>query len=267
MDKIDYSNVHGKYVLFHTNIEFLPNINNYLIFPTYDIYHRFTGYHTNGAIKGWQGLNKLLKAGARVAVCATHFPELNPAIKGPFTFKYFAEDKNYKFVSDCLDKSFMPQMRNGSFVLLENIWFNHAEQDSKNDKAFAEQLAQGYDMFVYDEVLNTKCKLGGFASVQGVQNILPSYAGYDLEQTSKALADIAQDIMEYRKNHRRPYYPQPKTRSEFDFICIAALMALNVAGVAPAQLKVAEPEAKKVAVYIEKQPLLNCVDLQKTMGC
>ncbi len=73
-------------------------------------------------------------------------------------------------------------------VMLENIRFYKGEED--NDKIFAKQLADMADMFVLD----------GFAvahrdaaSVSGVQNFLPSYAGLLLVQEIEGLSKVVEN--------------------------------------------------------------------------
>lgn len=72
-------------------------------------------------------------------------------------------------------------------VLLENIRFYKGEED--NDKSFAKQLAAVGDIFVLD----------GFAvahrdaaSVSGIQNYLPSYAGLLLAQEIEGLSKVVE---------------------------------------------------------------------------
>ena len=95
-------------------------------------------------------------------------------------------------IADCLDKDFMPSMKEGDVVLLENVRFYEGEE--KNDPAFAQKLASGYDIFVNDAFAVSH---RAHASTVGVAEILPSYAG-------KLLASEIENLSNVMENPARP---------------------------------------------------------------
>lgn len=80
-----------------------------------------------------------------------------------------------------------------SVKLLENLRANPGEE--KNDPSFAEQLAQGFDLYVNDAF--SACHRA-HASIVGVPMILPSAAGMLLEQELEHLEKV-------RHNPERPF--------------------------------------------------------------
>lgn len=223
---IDGVDLRGKYVLLrdevHFNPIFTPSVH-LLDSIYYDIDHK-CHYTCNADIKGWNTVKRLCDAGARVAICATYSSDsdmdrLFPEHKGRgITFRYMVErapgynKAPYEFVSDCLNKDFMKDMKDGDVVLLENIWFNHSAEDSANDENFAQELARGYDMFVYNLVYAVMWNKGrGYASIDGVEKLLSSYAGYDLVGYSNAMVQIVSEMK--KSPRRRRYGPSGKPRS------------------------------------------------------
>jgi phosphoglycerate kinase len=77
------------------------------------------------------------------------------------------------------------KLRRGDAVLLENVRF-HPEEE-KNDAAFANQLASGYDLYVNDAF---GAAHRAHASTEGVAKILPAYAGLLLEKELLALGGL-----------------------------------------------------------------------------
>ncbi len=76
-------------------------------------------------------------------------------------------------------------LRPGDVVLLENVRF-HVEEE-KNDPAFANDLASGYDLYVNDAF---GAAHRAHASTEGVAKILPAYAGLLLEKELVALGGL-----------------------------------------------------------------------------
>jgi phosphoglycerate kinase len=76
-------------------------------------------------------------------------------------------------------------MKPGDLVMLENVRF-HVEEE-KNDPAFAQQLASGFDLYVND-AFGTAHR--AHASTEGVAHQLPAYAGLLLEKELLALGGI-----------------------------------------------------------------------------
>jgi len=79
-------------------------------------------------------------------------------------------------------------MRPGDVALLENVRF-HPEEE-KNDPAFAQSLAAGFDLYV-DDAFGTAHR--AHASTEGVARILPAYAGLLLEKELNALGGLLAD--------------------------------------------------------------------------
>jgi phosphoglycerate kinase len=76
-------------------------------------------------------------------------------------------------------------LRPGDVVLLENVRF-HPEEE-KNDPAFAEELASGFDLYVNDAF---GAAHRAHASTEGVTKFLPAYAGLLLEKELLALGGL-----------------------------------------------------------------------------
>lgn len=116
-------------------------------------------------------INALRAGGAKIAICA-HLGRPKGTRNMEFSLKPIAEYMGVPLISDCLDRNFMDEMRDGDVVLLENVRFYAGEE--KNDPTFAADLARGFDMFVNDAFAVSH---RAHASTVGVAEILPSYAG------------------------------------------------------------------------------------------
>ena len=116
-------------------------------------------------------INKLRQMGARIAIVA-HRGRPKGVRNMDYTLEPIAKYMGIKLISDCLDKDFLAQMSDGDVVLMENVRFYAGEE--KNDPAFAQNLAQGFDVFVNDAFAVSH---RAHASTVGVAEILPSYAG------------------------------------------------------------------------------------------
>lgn len=120
-------------------------------------------------------LEFLRNAGARVAICS-HLGRPKGVRDMKYSLRPVAEYMKIPLVDDCLDKSFMADMHDGDVVLLENLRFYAGEEE--NDLTFANQLANGFDLFVNDAFAVSH---RAHASTVGVTNFLPSYAGLLLQ--------------------------------------------------------------------------------------
>lgn len=93
--------------------------------------------------------------------------------------------KKIVFISDCIGDEVVAGLENlqeGEILLLENVRFH--EGDEKNDPKFAKELAKNFDIFVSDAF--AVCHRNQ-ASVTGVADYLPSYAGLWLQEEIKNL--------------------------------------------------------------------------------
>jgi len=136
-------------------------------------------------------INMLRNAGARIAIVA-HRGRPKGERNLEYTLKPIADYMGIKLIDDCLDKDFLGGMQDGDVVLLENVRFYAGEE--KNDPAFAENLARGFDLFVNDAFAVSH---RAHASTVGVAEILPSYAG-------KLLAGEIEHLSAVMENPKRP---------------------------------------------------------------
>ncbi len=136
-------------------------------------------------------INMLRNAGARIAIVA-HRGRPKGERNLEYTLKPIADYMGIKLIDDCLDKDFLGGMQDGDVVLLENVRFYAGEE--KNDPAFAENLARGFDIFVNDAFAVSH---RAHASTVGVAEILPSYAG-------KLLAGEIEHLSAVMENPKRP---------------------------------------------------------------
>jgi phosphoglycerate kinase len=93
--------------------------------------------------------------------------------------KFIGKKTTVKFGVDCIGasaKSAVDSLNDGEVVLLENLRFHSGEE--KNDKKFVNELASIADIYVNDAF---SCSHRAHASITGVAEILPSYAGLCLE--------------------------------------------------------------------------------------
>lgn len=86
-----------------------------------------------------------------------------------------------EFVDDCLKK---PNFENTRITLLENVRFYPEEE--QNDTAFAEKLAEGYDLYVNEAFSNSH---RAHASMEAITRYLPAVAGIHLVQEVNALEE------------------------------------------------------------------------------
>ena len=136
-------------------------------------------------------INALRDAGARIAIVA-HRGRPKGERNMEYSLRPIADFMGIELISDCLDKGFMANMRDGDVVLLENVRFYAGEE--KNDPAFAADLARGFDVFVNDAFAVSH---RAHASTVGVAEILPSFAG-------KLLASEIRHLSAVMENPARP---------------------------------------------------------------
>lgn len=133
----------------------------------------------------------LRKSGAKIAICA-HLGRPKGTRNMEYSLAPVAEYMKIPLISDCLDKDFMKNMKDGDIVLLENVRFYPGEE--ANDPAFSAELAKGFDIFVNDAFAVSH---RAHASTVGVAEILPSYAG-------KLLASEISHLSQVMENPKRP---------------------------------------------------------------
>lgn len=136
-------------------------------------------------------INALRNAGARVAIAA-HLGRPKGVRNMEYSLRPVAEYMHVPLIADALDKNFMPNMRDGDVVLLENVRFYAGEEE--NDSVFAKKLADGFDLFVNDAFAVSH---RAHASTVGVTEFLPSYAG-------KLLASEIEQLDAVMENPARP---------------------------------------------------------------
>ncbi len=105
--------------------------------------------------------------------------------------------KPVNFIADDLTKKDLSKKIKKGVNMLENIRF-YAEE-SKNDRNFAKRLAGLGDIYI-NEGFSVSHRAD--ASVAGLQNFLPSYAGMNLEEEIKNLSRLLRQNI---KRQNRPY--------------------------------------------------------------
>ena len=116
-------------------------------------------------------IKHLVSRGARVVICA-HLGRPKGIIVPELSLRIVAEYMNIPFVDDCLKKDFLPDMKNGDVVLLENLRFYSGEEE--NSDSFAEKLSSGFDLYVNDAFAVSH---RAAASTVAITQYLPSFAG------------------------------------------------------------------------------------------
>ncbi|PIR42453.1 hypothetical protein CO058_02630 [candidate division WWE3 bacterium CG_4_9_14_0_2_um_filter_35_11] len=99
-------------------------------------------------------------------------------------------------VSDCIGEkveSKISQMNPKDILMLENTRFY--KEDSENSKEFAKQLTKGSDLIVFDAFPQSHRES---ASVTGIMDFLPTYAGFYLESEVNGLEKLLDNV-------QRPY--------------------------------------------------------------
>ena len=136
-------------------------------------------------------INALRNAGARIAIVA-HLGRPKGSRNMEYSLAPIAKYMNVPLIEDPLDKAFLAGMKDGDVVLLENVRFYAGEEE--NDSAFAQKLADGFDLFVNDAFAVSH---RAHASTVGVTKFLPSYAG-------KLLASEIEELSAVMEKPSRP---------------------------------------------------------------
>lgn len=144
-------------------------------------------------------LEILLKAKAKVTIIS-HFgrPEghynssfsLSPLIDPiqDILKQELASDIEVKFASNCIGNvvaEALSLQQDKDILILENLRFHGGEKS--NDLSFAKDLAANYDYYINDAF---SCSHRSHASIDGITNFLPSYAGKLLEKEISSLEDV-----------------------------------------------------------------------------
>ena len=141
-------------------------------------------------------LRKLREDGARTIICS-HLGrpdgKRDPKLSLEPVGKRLSEllEVPITFVGDCIGpeaKAAAEKLRDGEFLLLENVRF-HPEEE-KNDQHFAEELAALAERYVND-AFGTAHR--AHASTEGVTHFLPSAAGLLMEAELSALSKLTED--------------------------------------------------------------------------
>ena len=133
----------------------------------------------------------LSSKGAKVVV-VSHFGRPKGKKNIEMTLKPIAESlsvvlyKDVLFVDDCIGESVLSALSNlqdGDVAVLENLRFYKGEEE--NDKEFAKQLANGFDIYVNDAF---SVSHRSHASTDGIADLLPAYAGLNMQAELEALS-------------------------------------------------------------------------------
>jgi len=163
-------NVRGKYVLLREdfNVQIVDGVIK-------------DSFRIDSALKT---IKRLASNGVRVVICS-HLGRPKGKMVPNLSLRIVAEYLNIPFIDDCLRKDFLPSMKNGDVVLLENLRFYIGEEN--NDSAFAKKLANGFDIYVNDAFGVSHRKA---ASVVAITKYLPSYAGALMESEIEHLSQL-----------------------------------------------------------------------------
>ncbi len=132
-------------------------------------------------------IRRLRAAGSRIIICA-HMGRPDGAFNEKYSLRPIADYLKIPLIPDCLDKSFMANMKDGEVVLLENVRFYPGEE--KNDVEFSRALAAGFDFFVNDAFAVSH---RAHASTDGVTKFLPSFAGELLSTEIDQLTQVMEN--------------------------------------------------------------------------
>ena len=125
------------------------------------------------------------------AVVASHFGRPKGEKKAEFSMAFLApalekaSGLKVKFVDDCIGEArdaAVRAMQPGEVILLENLRFYAGEE--KNDREFAEHLANGIDIYIND-AFSTAHR--AHASTEGMAHLLPRGAGRLMQEELEAL--------------------------------------------------------------------------------
>lgn len=138
-------------------------------------------------------LNYLIEHDAKVIIMAhlgrpkgVYSTELSLAPIADSLEKYL--NRKVGFASDIYANNLVEKtnkIKSGEILLLENLRFYNGEE--KNDKAFVQRLASLADIYINDTF---SCSHRAHASTYGIAKVLPSAAGFLLEEELKSLEKI-----------------------------------------------------------------------------
>lgn len=141
-------------------------------------------------------ISALMDAGAKVIIIS-HFGRPEGKFDSNYSLSPIVDTLNselstfrknpvdVKFGTDCIGaaaEKAISHLEDGEVVLLENIRFHEGE--TANDKTFAKALADLADFFVNDAF---SCSHRSHASITGVTEFIPAYAGILIEKEIKCL--------------------------------------------------------------------------------
>ncbi len=141
-------------------------------------------------------INFLLEHGARVIVCS-HLGRPNGQVDTKLSLRPVLArlskllDRPISFAEDIFDKStkeLVDKMNYGDVLMLENIRFFKGEES--NQEKLANQLASLAEIFVFDAFATAHRK---HASTYGVAKLLPTVAGFLVEQELQVFDKVLKD--------------------------------------------------------------------------
>ncbi len=141
-------------------------------------------------------LDALMAAGAKVSL-VSHFGRPKGKVLPELSLQQIVGDveevlgRPVRFVGDCvgpLVAQAVSSQGEDELILLENSRFHTQEQ--KNDPAFSAEMASPFDLFVMDAF---SAAHRGDCSTEGIQHILPSYAGLLIQREVEALSRVKDD--------------------------------------------------------------------------
>ncbi len=137
-----------------------------------------------------QTIDHLRKSGARTLILShfgrpdgEHNPQMSLAFLLPALEKSWGT--KVKFAQDCIGakaESLAASLQPGEIAILENVRFHKGEE--ANDPAFCRELAKNGDIFVNDAF---SVSHRAHASTEGLAHLLPSAAGFLMEEELNAL--------------------------------------------------------------------------------
>jgi phosphoglycerate kinase len=181
--KIQDADVAGKNVLLR--VDFNVGIENGMVKENFKI------------LAAKESIDYLLSKKCKVALIS-HLGRPEGKVNPEFSLKQIVDDaeiilvEKITFVADCLGEKVKEALENLSegVILLENVRFYAG--DEKNDPEFSKKLAENFDFFINDAF---SASHRDHASVTGVAKILPSYAGFRLQEEIAEMTIIKEHPM------------------------------------------------------------------------
>ena len=127
-------------------------------------------------------IDYLFQNGAKV-VCTSHISEEGESFAP--VVKQIGEILGHEFffVREVTGKVIREAMENHPLVLVDNIELRPEEKT--NDPVFAQELAEGFDFFVFDAFASAH---RSYVTREGIMHVLPSYAGFVIEREVRELS-------------------------------------------------------------------------------